>query len=207
MKIAVVKASWLTLSSMQLFAGLRTCLVLSATRTCEVRTTEDASPKFAYLVLRNARRPTSPDLISRYFRPRWKRRQQQVWGKKFLGQIVQVISVEKWLYIPAESVSIKSSTFCLWLLAADQRYMVIIFIQLWGSWIYCRKFTRNKNCICWYVDDAAGYHNLGLHWACTALLFHCDSDNWFSCLIHRKLIKNTVDTVILWYIILKLFNF
>ncbi len=34
-------------------------------RTCEVRTTEDASPKFACLVLRNARRPnvTSPDYL------------------------------------------------------------------------------------------------------------------------------------------------
>ncbi len=33
--------------------------------TREVRTTEDASPKFAYLVLRNARRPnvTSPDYL------------------------------------------------------------------------------------------------------------------------------------------------
>ncbi len=32
-------------------------------RTCEVRTTEDASLKFVYLVLRNARRPTSPDYL------------------------------------------------------------------------------------------------------------------------------------------------
>ncbi len=32
-------------------------------RTHKVRTTEDASPKFAYLVLRNARRPMSPDYL------------------------------------------------------------------------------------------------------------------------------------------------
>ncbi len=32
-------------------------------RTREVRTTEDASPTFAYLALRNAHRPTSPDYL------------------------------------------------------------------------------------------------------------------------------------------------
>ncbi len=65
-KIAEAEASWLTLSSTLLFAELpdfrpRELTLSSLTR--EVRTTEDASPKFAYLVLRNTRRPTSPDYL------------------------------------------------------------------------------------------------------------------------------------------------
>ncbi len=71
--------------------------------TREVRTTEDSSLKFAYLVLRNTRRPNvkSPDYLPNLlciFRTRWKRRQQQVWGKKSSWDILfQVISVEKQL--------------------------------------------------------------------------------------------------------------
>ncbi len=112
-KITVAEASWLTLSSTLLFAELpdfrlRELTLSSLTR--EVRTTEDASPKFAYLVLRNTRRPNVTRLFaysSLYFRPRWKRRHQQVWGKKkmFLGKksswdkLFQVISAEKRLYM------------------------------------------------------------------------------------------------------------
>ncbi len=77
-KIAVAKASLLTLSSTLLFhlQNYPTYIVPSSgvhftlpSRTCEVRTTEDASPK--YLVLRNgpglggavAHSPTSPDYL------------------------------------------------------------------------------------------------------------------------------------------------
>ncbi len=63
MKIAVAEASWLTLSSTLLFAELLDFTLPSI--ICEVRTNEDACPEFAYLVLRNARRPnvTSPDYL------------------------------------------------------------------------------------------------------------------------------------------------
>ncbi len=63
-KIAAVEASWLMLSSTLLFAELPD-LRRSVTSTCEVQTTEDASPKCAYLVLRNMRRPNvkSPDYL------------------------------------------------------------------------------------------------------------------------------------------------
>ncbi len=73
-----------------------TCVVSSeGVHTPESRTTEDSSPKFVYLVLRNARRTMSPDyLLILLSRPRWKCRHQLVWGKKtflrikFQGQIV-----------------------------------------------------------------------------------------------------------------------
>ncbi len=60
--------------------------------TREVRTTEDASPKFAYLVLRNARRPTSPDylpnLLGTLDRDGNADINRSGGKKKFLGQIV-----------------------------------------------------------------------------------------------------------------------
>ncbi len=70
-KIAVAEASWLMLSSMLLFAELpdftsfRPQELTLPSLTREVRTTEDASPKFAYLLLRNTRRPNikSPDYL------------------------------------------------------------------------------------------------------------------------------------------------
>ncbi len=70
-KIAAAEVSWLMLSSTLLFHLQNYHCVVPSTwftlqsRTCEVRTTEDASPKFTYLVLRNARRPdvTSPDYL------------------------------------------------------------------------------------------------------------------------------------------------
>ncbi len=110
-KIAVAKASGLMLSSTLLFAELPV-LVSSSVRgrltlprlTSEVRTTKDASPNFAYLVLRNTCRPNvrSPDYLLNLLGtgPRWKRRQQQVWGEKSSWDIFfQVISVEKCLML------------------------------------------------------------------------------------------------------------
>ncbi len=64
--------------------------------TREVRTTEDASPKFEYLVLRNTHRPnvTSPDYLPIFsvLRARWKHRQQQVSGNSgnFGGKVPYV---------------------------------------------------------------------------------------------------------------------
>ncbi len=60
-------------------------------RNCEVWTTEDASPKFAYLVLRNARRPTSPDYLPNLLGTldrNGNSESNRSGGKKFLGQIV-----------------------------------------------------------------------------------------------------------------------
>ncbi len=70
-KTAVAEASWLMLSSTLLFAELpdfmsfRPQELTLPSLTREVRTTEDASPKFAYLLLRNTRRPNikSPDYL------------------------------------------------------------------------------------------------------------------------------------------------
>ncbi len=45
-------------------ASLRPREITPPSLTREVQTTEDASPKFAYLVLRNTRRPASPDYLS-----------------------------------------------------------------------------------------------------------------------------------------------
>ncbi len=61
--------------------------------TREVRTTEDASPKFAYLVLRNARRPnvTSPDYLPNLLGTLDRdgiADSNRTGGKKFLGRIV-----------------------------------------------------------------------------------------------------------------------
>ncbi len=67
--IAVAEASGLMLSSTLLFAELldlrRSVRRSSCSSTREVQTTKDASLKFAYLVLRNTRRPnvTSPDYL------------------------------------------------------------------------------------------------------------------------------------------------
>ncbi len=59
-------------------------------RTCEVRTTEDASPNFACLVLRNVRRPTSPDCLPNLLGTldRDGNADNNRSGKKFLRQIV-----------------------------------------------------------------------------------------------------------------------
>ncbi len=61
--------------------------------TREVRTTEDASPKFAYLVLRNARRPnvTSPDYLPNLLGSLDRNENtdsNRSGGKKFLGHTV-----------------------------------------------------------------------------------------------------------------------
>ncbi len=61
--------------------------------TREVRTTEDASPKFAYLVLRNACRPnvTSPDYLPNLLGTLDRdgiADSNRTGGKKFLGRIV-----------------------------------------------------------------------------------------------------------------------
>ncbi len=102
-KIAVAKASWLMLSSMLLFAGLESSLPREFTlpsQTCEVWTTESASQKMLYLVLRNARRPnvTSPDylpnLLGTLDCDGNADSNSCSWDKLF-----QVISVEKWLML------------------------------------------------------------------------------------------------------------
>ncbi len=66
-----------------------------------VRTTEDASPKFAYLVLRNVRRPTSPDylpnLLSSLDRDGNADIIRSGVNKSSWDKIFQVISVEKQL--------------------------------------------------------------------------------------------------------------
>ncbi len=69
-KIAVAEASWLMLSSTLLFAELPEIFLLGIEKPAQTYVTR----LFAY---------SSP-----YFRPRWKRRHQQVWEKTFLGQIV-----------------------------------------------------------------------------------------------------------------------
>ncbi len=59
-------------------------------RTREVRTTEDAGPKFAYLVLRNAGRPTSPDYLPNLLGTLDRdgnADSNMSGGKKFLGQM------------------------------------------------------------------------------------------------------------------------
>ncbi len=94
-KIAVAKASWLMLSS-----SLRCCSICRITRLASSRPRDFTSRvelAKSELPVRNLR--TIEKVMqtyvtrlfacsSRYFRPRWKSRQQQVWGKKFLGQIV-----------------------------------------------------------------------------------------------------------------------
>ncbi len=59
--------------------------------TCEVRTTEDTSPKFVYFVLRNVRRPMSPDYLPILLCTLDHDENADLnrsGGKKFLGRIV-----------------------------------------------------------------------------------------------------------------------
>ncbi len=66
-KIAVAKASWLTLSSTLLFAELPDlCRPIRGSSHFLVEIAKSELPRMqvlAYLVLRNARRPTSPDYL------------------------------------------------------------------------------------------------------------------------------------------------
>ncbi len=66
------------------------------------QTTEDTSHTFAYLVLRNTHRPTSPDYLPNLLCTLdHDGRQQQVWGKKSSwDKLFQVISVEKAIIYP-----------------------------------------------------------------------------------------------------------
>ncbi len=88
----------LMLSSTLLFAELldlrRSLRGSSHSLSREVWTTEDASPKFAYLVLRNARRPnvTSPDYLPNLLGSLDRdgnTESNRSGGKKFLGHIVR----------------------------------------------------------------------------------------------------------------------
>lgn len=63
-KITVAKACWLTLSSALLFAELPDLRrPIHGNSHSEVRTTEDKSLKLSHLLLRNARRLTSPNYL------------------------------------------------------------------------------------------------------------------------------------------------
>ncbi len=68
-------------------------------QTCEIRTTEDASPKFSCLVLRNARRLTSPDYLPNLLATLdydGNADSDRAWEKKSSwDKLFQVISVEK----------------------------------------------------------------------------------------------------------------
>ncbi len=74
-------------------ASFHPCEFTRPSLTREVRTTEDASPKFAYLVLSNARRPnvTSPDYLPNLLGTLDRdgnADSNRSGGKKFLGHIV-----------------------------------------------------------------------------------------------------------------------
>ncbi len=72
------------------YAALCRITGLALSRLCEVLTTEDASPKFAYLVLRNARRLTSPDYLPNLLgtlNRDGNADSNRSGGKMFLGQI------------------------------------------------------------------------------------------------------------------------
>ncbi len=108
-KIAAAEANLLTLSSTLLFAELPYLRRSSAgftlpSLTREVRTTEDATPKFAYLVLRNVRRPnvTSPDYLPNLLGTLDRdgnADSNRSGGKKFLGHIVVTCSYTYSLYL------------------------------------------------------------------------------------------------------------
>ncbi len=105
-KIAVTEASWLMLSSMLLFAELPD-LHRSVRGSSHDYFVKSELPRMQVRNLRTWYWETRADLtlshqticlIFSVLRPRWKRRQQQVWGKYSSWDIFfQVISVEKHL--------------------------------------------------------------------------------------------------------------
>ncbi len=93
-KIAVAEASWLMLSSTLLFAELPDLRRPVSTTPESISWSQNYQGRKSEICLLGIEKPAQTYVTrlfaysSPYFRPRWKRRHQQVWEKTFLGQIV-----------------------------------------------------------------------------------------------------------------------